>query len=82
MARVCDVCGKGPRKAWAITRRGKPKKEGGIGLNTTGIAKRRQLPNLKTLRAVVGGRPARITVCTRCLRSGKVQKRIPQKKSA
>ena len=86
MAQVCDICGKGPIKARKITRRGKSKKEGGIGLNITGIALRRQMPNLQPLRAIVNGTPQRVLVCTRCIRSGKVQKRIakpkPQEKVA
>jgi large subunit ribosomal protein L28 len=75
MARVCDICSKGPIKARKITRRGKSKKEGGIGLNITGIHLRRQMPNLQTIRAIIDGKPQRVVVCTRCLRTGKVQKR-------
>ena len=75
MAQVCDICSKGPIKARKITRRGKPKKEGGIGLNITGVHKRRQMANLQSIRAIIDGRPQRVLVCTRCLRSGKVQKR-------
>jgi len=37
-------------------------------------SRRRFLPNLKQVRAIVGGRVSRIKVCTRCLRSGKVVK--------
>lgn len=33
-------------------------------------------PNLQKVRAVVDGRIAKITVCTRCLKAGKVQKAI------
>ncbi len=31
-------------------------------------------PNIKKVKAVVDGTPKRIYVCTRCLRSGKVQR--------
>jgi len=82
MAQVCDVCSKGPIKARKITRRGKSKKEGGIGLNITGVHKRRQMANLQPIRAIVDGRPMRLLVCTRCLRSGKVQKRQAIRKPA
>jgi len=34
----------------------------------------RRMPNLKTVKADVPGRNKRLTVCTRCLRSGKVKK--------
>lgn len=33
-------------------------------------------PNLKKVRAIVDGTPRRIYVCTRCLRSGKVQRAL------
>lgn len=36
--------------------------------------KRTWSPNLQRVRAVSGGRVRSIDVCTRCLRSGKVQK--------
>lgn len=82
MAQVCDVCSKGPIKARKITRRGKSKREGGIGLNITGVHLRRQMANLQPIRAIVNGAPKRLLVCTRCLRSGKVQKRQVVRKAA
>ena len=36
--------------------------------------KRRTLPNLQKLRAVVDGKTARIRACTRCIKAGKVTK--------
>ncbi|HBP63249.1 MAG TPA: 50S ribosomal protein L28, partial [Desulfosporosinus sp.] len=36
--------------------------------------KRTWKPNLQSVHAIVNGTPARIKVCTRCLRSGKVQR--------
>jgi large subunit ribosomal protein L28 len=38
------------------------------------VTKRRWLPNLVSLRAMVKGRPQRMRVCTRCLKAGKVVK--------
>jgi large subunit ribosomal protein L28 len=32
------------------------------------------MPNLASIRAVIGGRTRRVKICTRCLRSGKVTK--------
>lgn len=46
MSKVCQVTGKKPVKGRSITRRGIAKKKKGIGLNTTGITKRKFLPNL------------------------------------
>ena len=33
-------------------------------------------PNLKRVKAVVNGTPKRVYVCTRCLRSGKVERAL------
>ena len=37
---------------------------------------RRQNANVQRVRALVDGRPVRVKVCTRCLRSGKVTKAV------
>ena len=75
MSRVCDICGKGPSVGNVIVRRGSPKKKGGIGLHTTGISKRRFLPNLQSVRVSDGkGNTKRMCVCARCIKSGKVNK--------
>ena len=36
--------------------------------------KRKQNANVQKIRAVVDGKPQRVRICTRCLRSGKVSK--------
>jgi large subunit ribosomal protein L28 len=36
--------------------------------------KRRWLPNLVSVRAMVSGRVKRLRICTRCVKGGKVQK--------
>ena len=75
MARVCEICGKGPASGQTIVRKGSPKYKGGIGLHTTGISKRRFLPNLQTVRAADGkGNVRRMRVCARCIKAGKVAK--------
>jgi large subunit ribosomal protein L28 len=74
MARVCEICGKGSVKANRITRRGKAKKEGGVGKHITKVVGRRQKPNLKKVKAIVNGTPKTITVCTQCLKSGLVKR--------
>jgi large subunit ribosomal protein L28 len=38
--------------------------------------KRRFDPNLQKVRALVGGAPRRVYVCTRCLQAGKVTKAV------
>ena len=74
MARVCEMCGKGPAAGRSIVRKGLPKKKGGIGLHTTGISKRRFLPNLQRVRVAENGGVKTRRVCAACLRGGKVKK--------
>jgi len=74
MAKVCEVCGKGPASGRSIIRHGLPKKKGGIGLHITGVTKRRFLPNLQRVRVRQGGGVIRKTVCTACIRDGKIVK--------
>ena len=74
MARVCDICGKGPRTGNRIVRHGLAKYKGGIGMHTTGINKRRFLPNLQRVRVKEGGTASRRVVCTSCIKQGKITK--------
>lgn len=74
--KVCELCGKRPITGNSIERKGLAKKKGGIGKKVTGITKRRFLPNLQKIRAVVNGGVKRINVCTSCLQAGKVTKAI------
>ena len=74
MSKICEVCGKGSHVGNIIVRKGLPKKKGGIGLHTTGISKRRFLPNVQRVRAKVAGVTRSMTVCTGCLEAGKIQK--------
>ena len=61
MARVCEICGKGPRTGNRVS-------------HAHNLTKRRWLPNLQRVRADVNGVRRRVRVCTRCIRSGKVTK--------
>lgn len=74
MARVCEICGKGPRVGSKIVRHGLAKYKGGIGMHTTGINKRRFLPNLQRVRVKEGGTVGRRVVCTTCIKQGKITK--------
>jgi large subunit ribosomal protein L28 len=63
MSKVCAVCGKKPS----------------FGHNRSHsmvATKRRFEPNLQRVRVVLRGKPTRAYVCTRCLKTGKVQKAI------
>jgi len=61
MARVCDVCGKGPQSGNNIS-------------HAHNVTKRRWNVNLRPIRARVNGSTRKLRVCTSCIRSGKVQK--------
>lgn len=74
MARVCELTGKRPVKGSIIWRSGKPKKQGGIGTHITAITKRRFLPNLQRVKAVVDGQVKYIRVSTAALKKGLVTK--------
>ena len=61
----------------SITRRGKAKYLGGVGRKTTGVTRRQFRPNLQRLRVADGpGASKRMWICAKCLRSGRVQKRV------
>ncbi len=74
MARICELTGRGPRKGSIIWRSGKPKKQGGIGTHITAITKRRFLPNLQRVKAVVDGEVRYVRVSTRALKKGLITK--------
>ncbi|HXM38183.1 MAG TPA: 50S ribosomal protein L28 [Gemmatimonadales bacterium] len=61
MARVCDVCGKGPITGHSVS-------------NANNKTNRRWYPNLQHARVLVNGVVRRIRVCTRCLKSNKILK--------
>ncbi|MFZ5643324.1 MAG: 50S ribosomal protein L28 [Bacillota bacterium] len=63
MAKKCSVCGKGVRVGMQVS-------------HSHIRTKRTWSPNLQRVKALVEGTPRRILVCTRCLRSGKVQRAI------
>lgn len=71
MGRACDICGKTVSMGNRIVRHGLAKAKGGIGLHTTGITRRRFLPNLQKVRVMEKGVRVRKTVCTACIRSKK-----------
>lgn len=66
--RICQICKKGKIRGSSISRRGIPKKAGGIGRKTTGITKRIFLPNLQRKRVFINGKFQRILVCTKCIK--------------
>lgn len=74
MARICELTGKGAIKGNKIWRSGKAKKKGGIGTHVTAITKRRFLPNLQRVKAVIDGEVRYIRVSTRAIKQGLITK--------
>lgn len=74
MARICELTGKGPIKGSIIWRSGKSKKSGGIGTHVTAITKRRFMPNLQRVKAVVDGEVRYITVSAKAIKKGLITK--------
>ena len=54
------------------TRKGKPKKEGGVGRHIARKNIRRFMPNLQSARLFLKGKVRKVQVCTRCLKAGRV----------
>ena len=69
MAKACEICGKKPVTGNNVS-------------HAHNITKRRFNPKLQTVRALVYGKPKRVTVCTSCLKAGKVTKNIRVKKTS
>lgn len=61
MSKVCEVCEKGTVAGRSIS-------------HAHNVSNRTWKANLQRVRAVVDGSTKRIWVCTRCLRSGRVEK--------
>lgn len=59
MARVCEVCGKGPMVGHNVS-------------HSHRLTNRRWLPNLQRVKAVRGKTAVTVRVCTKCLKAGKV----------
>jgi large subunit ribosomal protein L28 len=74
MAGICELTGKGPMKGNIIWRSGKAKKLGGIGTHVTAITKRRFLPNLQRVKALVNGEVRYMRVAASAIKKGLVTK--------
>ena len=63
MARVCEICGKGPAFGHNVS-------------HANNKTRRVWLPNLHKVKANVKGKTVRMRVCSRCIRSGSVIKAV------
>ena len=67
MSKICEICGKRPMFGNNVS-------------HAHNITKRRFVPNLQRVRALVKGTPKRILVCTSCIKAGKVIKNVQKKR--
>ncbi len=75
MSRICEVTGKRPMKGSIIWRSGKAKKQGGIGTHVTAITKRRFMPNLQRVKALMpNGEVRYVRVTANALKQGLIVK--------
>ncbi len=63
MAFVCEICGKGQMSGNTVS-------------HSNRHARRSWSPNIQRVRAIVDGEVKRVNVCTRCMRSGKVNRAV------
>ncbi len=63
MARTCDICGKGNQTGHNVS-------------HANNKTKKVWHANLQRVKAVVNGSPTHVRACTRCIRSGFVQKAV------
>lgn len=61
MSKVCEICNKGTVAGNSIS-------------HAHNVSKRTWEANLQRIRVVIDGSTRRVWVCTRCLRSGRVEK--------
>ncbi len=60
-----------------VTHRGKAKYLGGVGTKITGISRRQFRPNLQKVKlTTANGTHKSMRVCTQCIRSGAITKKI------
>jgi large subunit ribosomal protein L28 len=61
MARACEICGKTVQFGHNVS-------------HAHNVTKRRWQPNLQRVKVTIGGKTRKINICTRCLRSGALEK--------
>jgi large subunit ribosomal protein L28 len=63
MAKVCKICGKGSLYGNNVS-------------HANNKTKRRWEPNLQRIKIILDGSVKSVYVCTRCIKSGKIQKAV------
>ncbi|MBL7151273.1 MAG: 50S ribosomal protein L28 [Candidatus Omnitrophica bacterium] len=76
MLKKCAICDKGALTGKVVTRKGMAKSKGGTGSKISRWTKRKFMPNLQRMRILIKGHPARVYVCTKCIKKGALQRAI------
>ena len=63
MAKKCEICGKKPLVGNNVS-------------HANNKTKRRWLPNLQRVRVMINGEAKKMRICTKCLKSGKIEKAV------
>ncbi|SES74105.1 50S ribosomal protein L28 [Anaerobranca gottschalkii] len=63
MAKKCEICAKVSHTGFKVS-------------HSNIKTKRRWSPNIQKVRALINGTPRRVSICTRCLKAGKVQRAL------
>ncbi len=79
MSRVCQLTGSKTSTGNRVRYRGKAKYLGGIGKKITSITKRTWAPNLQKVNAVIDGKPTKIRVTARAIKTGLIVKPLKRK---
>lgn len=74
MAKSCVICGKTSIAGRKYKRRGMAVRKGGAGQKIVGKSPRRFFPNLQNIRILLEGRTQKASVCTKCIKGGKITK--------
>ncbi len=61
MGKTCEICGKGTITGSSVAHSNKK-------------TKRKWKSNIQKLKAVVGGSPRKMKVCTQCIKAGKIER--------
>ena len=63
MGKICEVCGKGAMSGHNVS-------------HSNRKTRRTWAPNTQKVHVLINGKAQRMSVCTRCLRSGKVERAV------
>lgn len=74
MAKECAVCEKTSTSGNKYKRRGMIRRKGGAGSKIVGKTLRTFLPNLQSVKAIIGKTVKRVLVCTKCMKAGKISR--------